>query len=125
MSNLTTAQKLAIVFVAWLLLSGKGCGVIGFPQKVTAAVYVYEKDQTAIPPAVLAAMDKLNRRGIVANSLDVQTTDGIGDVPDQFKVPFSAAKEAGLPSLVVTAGPKVLKVVKDPKTEEAVLEAAP
>lgn len=122
MSGLSTTQKLVILVIAWLLLSG---GSIGSPAKATAVTYVYEKDSTTIPPPVLAALDKLNRRGIIANPFEQNTTDGTGDVPEQYKIPLAAAKEAGLPSLVVTAGPKVLKVVKAPLTEEAVLEAVP
>jgi len=117
---------LVLAVAAVLLTSGRGCvvPVIG-PTKATAATYVFEKDSTGIPGAVLAALNTLNRRGIVATNHEVDTVDGSGEIPDQYKVPVAAAKVAGLPSLVVTAGEKVLTVVKDPKTEEAVLEAVP
>jgi hypothetical protein len=121
-SNLTTAQKLVILFVAWMVLSG---GSIGAPGKATAATYVHEKDATAIPSAVMAALDKLNRRGIVATVFEADTTDGTGETPEQYKVPLAAAKESGLPSLVVMGGATVLKVLKAPITEGEVLEAAP
>ena len=112
--------------VLLLLTSGKGCVVpVIAPAKATAATYVFEKDSTGIPGAVLSAINKLNRRGITATNHEVDTVDGSGEIPDQYKVPVAAAKVAGLPSLVVTAGEKVLAVVKDPKTEEAVLEAVP
>jgi len=112
--------------VLLLLTSGKGCVVpVIAPAKATAATYVFEKDSTGIPGAVLSAINKLNRRGITATNHEVDTVDGSGEIPDQYKVPVAAAKVAGLPSLVVTAGEKVLRVVKDPKTEEAVLEAVP
>jgi hypothetical protein len=61
---------------------------------------------------------------VVATVFEDDTRDGSGEVPDQYKVPLAAAQQAGLPALVVTAGDKVLKVAKDPKTEAEVMEAA-
>lgn len=95
-------------------------------EKATAATFVYEKDQHALPPPVLAALNRLNReRGIVATVLEADTKDGTGEVPEQYKVPLAAAKEAGLPALVVTGLKGVIRVVKDPKTEQAVMDAVP
>lgn len=92
--------------------------------KATAATYVYEKDDGDIPTPVVVALNRLNReKNIVATPFEDDTTDGDGEVPDQYKVPLEAAKEAGLPSLVVTAGATVLKVVKAPTTEADVIEA--
>jgi hypothetical protein len=94
------------------------------PSKATAATYVYEKDEHAVPGGVQAAFNKLNReKRVVATLFEADTKDGTGDTPDQYRVPLAAAKEAGLPALVVTAGDKVLKVVKDPRDEQSVLEA--
>jgi hypothetical protein len=94
------------------------------PQEATAVTYVYEKDVTAVPVPVLVAINRLNReKKVVASHFEEDTTDGDEQVPDQYKVPLKAAQDAGLPALVVTAGEKVLKVVKDPKTEQQVLEA--
>jgi len=56
---------------------------------------------------------------------DVDTVDGDGEVPDQYKVAAAAAKEAGMPALVVVAGDKALRVVKDPETQAEVMEAVP
>lgn len=121
--NLTTTQKLLILLAAWLLLSGK-LPSISAPSKVTAAVYTYEKNDGGIPPPVSAAINTLNRQGIVATHDEVDTTDGDDQVPDQYKVSRPAAVAAGLPALVVMAGDKVLRTVKAPKTEVEVLEAA-
>jgi hypothetical protein len=109
----------------WLLFGGKlpEWNVLT-PTKPTAVTYVYEKDNGSAPPPILAALDKLNRQGIFATPFEDDTLDGDGDVPDQYKVPLEAAHKEGLPSLVVTAGDKVLRVVKSPTTEEQVLEAA-
>lgn len=90
----------------------------------TAAVYVYEKDQGSIPPAVLAGINRLNRENkILATTFEDDNTDGDNDLPEQYKVPVQAAREAGLPALVVTAGDKVLRVVKAPTTLEQTVEA--
>lgn len=106
------------------LLWPAGGDVFSPPAKVTAAVYVYEKDDTAVPSAVRAAFSTLNKGGIVATEFEEDTVDGSGEVPDQYKVPLAAAKATGLPALVVTAGDKVVRTVKDPKTAAQVLEAA-
>jgi hypothetical protein len=115
--NLTAAQKLAILFVAWLVLSG---GSIGSPGKATAATYVH--DGGVIEPAVRSGIDKLNREGIKADFYDVDTKNGVKQVPKQYTVAVRAAQEAGLPSLVATAGEKVTKIVKAPTTDAQVME---
>lgn len=114
-----------VVLIA-LLLFGKNSPVISPAEKATAATYVYEKGDFAVPNPVKAALDKLNReRKIVATMFEDDTTDGDENVPEQYKVPLAAAKEAGLPSLVAHSGSKVLKVTKDPKTEEDVYKGVP
>lgn len=94
--------------------------------KATAATFVYEKDEHAVPAAVRAALDKLNReKKIVATIFDDDVTDGTGEVPEQYRTALDEAKKAGLPALVVTNGNDVVKVVKSPTTMEQVLEAVP
>lgn len=93
------------------------------PTKGTAATYIYEKDNTAPPAAVQSGLHQLNKKGVLATLFEEDTKDGDGDVPDLYKVPLAAAQKAGLPSLVVTAGDTVLKVVPNPTTEQQVLEA--
>jgi len=106
---------------AFVLASGGGSPF----ATATAATYVYEKDDGGVPPPVAAALDKLNRErpGFVASPFEDDTVDGAGETPEQYKVAKDAAKK--LPSLVVQAGTKVLKVVEDPKTLEQVMEAVP
>lgn len=114
---------IAVMLAALVLLVSKaGLPVIG-GGKATAATYVFEKDDGGVPAPVTAALSKLNSSGIRATPFEEDTTDGSGEVPDQYKVPLKAAQEAGLPALVVTAGARVLRVVKEPKTEAEVLEA--
>lgn len=111
----------------WIALLGVGLLLLGdtgsFLQTATAATYVYEKDTTAVPTGVQTAFDKLNRKGIVATPFEQDTTDETGETPEQYKVPLAAARSAGLPALAVTSKTKVIRVVKDPKTEAQVLEA--
>lgn len=92
----------------------------------TAATYVYEKDDGPVPAPVQAGINRLNReKKVIASVFEDDTKDGASDVPDQYKVPLAAAQKAGLPALIVTAGAVVVKVVKEPKTEQAVFEAVP
>lgn len=102
-------------FPSWSLLA---------PANITAVVYTYEKGDTAIPSGVTTALDALNRLEIVATKDEIDTIDGEGDTPDQYKASRPAAKAAGLPALVVLSGDKVLRVVKDPKDKAQVMEAA-
>lgn len=114
-----------VLAALWLTFGGWVPNWVTTDGKATAATYVYEKDTTGIPAPVSAALDKLNRRGIIATHDEVDTTDGTDQVPDQYKVSRPAAVAAGLPAFVVMGGEKVLKVVKDPKTEEQIMEAVP
>ena len=120
--------EMALLALAAYLLFGGG-SIPGLSTKATAATYVYEKDQTgSVPGPVLVALDKLNRdkaKPILATTFEDDTLDSTGETPEQYKVPLKAATDAGLPALVVTAGASVLKVVKDPKTEDDVLKAVP
>lgn len=105
------------------------------PQTVTAATFVYEKDQHAIPIQVLSALNKLNRGdygppgtrqpSILATVLEADTTDGTGEVPEQYKAILAAAKAAGLPCLIVSGPAGIIATVKNPTTEQQVLDAVP
>ena len=90
----------------------------------TAAIYVYEKDETAVPSAVRSALNRINReRKILATEFEDDTIDDTGSTPAQYAIPLAAARKAGLPALVVMAGSEVLSVTLAPTTEEQVLEA--
>ena len=97
--------------------------------KPTRAVYVYEKDQGAVPPQVAGALNAINKQaldagsGFVAVEFEEDTVDGTGEVPDQFKAAKEAASKAGLPAFVVLSGDQVVRVVKAPKTAREVEEA--
>lgn len=117
------ALVLLLVFLA-SVLQKDGPGPLLPGPKPTAVTYVYEKDQHVVPPPVLAALNKLNRdKGIIATVFEQDVKDGTGDVPEQYKLALDAAKKAGLPALVVLNDKGVLRVVKDPKTEDDVLKA--
>jgi|GEM_PF-1970160 len=93
--------------------------------KATAATYVYEQRDGPVPVGVLTALNRLNReKKIVATLIDNDTISGAKDIPKQYKTAVAAARAMGLPTLVVTAGDVVLKTVKAPTTEAAVMEAA-
>lgn len=87
-------------------------------DQVTAAVYVFEKDEGSAPPFIESALDRLNsERKIVATSIDDDLDDGRGEIPAQYRTAIPAAREAGLPAFVILAGDRVLRVTK-PKTED-------
>ncbi len=121
-------RPLAFIAAGLLLLTlprVEGCRV-DTSGSATAAVYVYEKDDGAVPPFVTVAINKLNReRKVVATLLEADTTDGTGDVPDQYRQALEAARKAGLPAVVALAGQTVLRVTPAPATEAAVMEAVP
>lgn len=95
-------------------------------DKATAATYVYEQRDGAPPVGVQVGLNRLNReRNVIATLIDDDILDGTGQVPDQYKAPLAAAKQSGIPALVVTAGEKILRVVNKPTTEQQVLEAVP
>jgi len=96
------------------------------PPVATAAVYVYEKDQTAVPTGVVVALNRLNRdRGIVATLLEADTVDGTGEIPEQYRPALAAAQVDGLPALVVLSGSTVLSIVKAPTDPDAIARAVP
>jgi len=120
--DLRTVLALALLYFAF---KGNLPNIFPSTQKATAVTYVYEKDSGGIPNPVQAAFDKLNRDkdlSLVATFHEVDSTDGSGEIPDQYKVPVAAARESGLPAAVATAGEKVLKTVKAPQTEADVME---
>ncbi len=121
-------RPLAFIAAGLLLLTlprVEGCRV-DTSGSATAAVYVYEKDDGGVPPFVTVAINKLNReRKVVATLLEADTTDGTGDVPDQYQAALDAARKAGLPVVVALAGRTVIRVTPQPGSEAAVMEAVP
>ena len=92
----------------------------------TAAVYVYEKDATAVPTGVTVGLNRLNKdRQIVATLVEADATDGGGDVPAQYQPALAAARGRGLPALVVLSGSTVLAVVPAPADADSVVRAVP
>ena len=101
-------------------------GRVDTTGSATAAVYVYEKDDGGVPPFVTVAVNRLNReRKVVATLLEADTTDGTGDVPEQYQAVLDAARKAGLPAVVALAGRTVIRVTPQPASEAAVMEAVP
>ena len=89
-------------------------------------VYVYEKDDGPVPRPVAGALMEINLNEalkIEATEFESDTVDPDGDVPEQYQSALAAAKEAGLPALVVLAGDTVVKVIKNPSTMEQVMES--
>lgn len=93
---------------------------------VTAAVYVYEKDEGPVPTGVYSGIEKLNReKNILASLFEDDTVDGNGETPEQYKPALDAARAKSIPSLVVLSGTTAIAVVEKPQTEKEILEAIP
>lgn len=116
-----------LALAGWLMFGGDvgGCSFSNplAPTKVDRVTYVHD-EKAPLPSGVMAALDELNLKGVVATAFPDDTTDGEGQVPDQYRIALPAAKASGIPSLVVQAGDKVVRVVKGPTTKAEVLEAA-
>ena len=69
------------------------------------------------------ALNALNGQGVIATEFEIDTTDGAGEVPVQYSKSVAAARQAGLPCLVVEAGGNVVRTIPNPTTLEAVMEA--
>lgn len=117
---------LGLILLAGPMPAWHGGGVAVVAKTATAAVYVYEKDATAVPPGVTVGLNRLNReRQILATLVEADATDGDGEVPDQYRAAVEAAKARGLPALVVLSGSTVLAIVKAPTDADAVVRAVP
>jgi hypothetical protein len=121
--TLKPRQLLGLLLIAAAIywqLNGPSINLPALPNnKVTAATYIYDVRTTGgVPPGVLKGLDRLNReKNILASKYEY--TEG-ERVPTQYAVPVEEAKKVGLPSLVVMAGEKAVKVVQKPATEEQI-----
>lgn len=115
-----------LALAGWLMFGDDGgCSLpsVIAPAKVDRVTYVHTP-KASLPSGVLAGIAELNTKGITATNFPEDTTDGNGEVPDQYRVPLEAARKSGVPSLVVAAGDKVLRVIKNPTKKQEVLDAA-
>lgn len=119
---MTKTQWIGLVLVLFSLL---GDGLPGGFATITAATYVYEKDESGgVPPGVQFALREINEAGKVKSAaIDDDVTDATGNTPPQYKIAVETAKKAGLPALVVQADERVVKTVSAPLTAEQVMEA--
>lgn len=116
---------MGLILLAGPLPAWWGGGAVVATQ-ATAAVYVYEKNETAVPPGVTVGLNRLNReRQILATLVEADATDGGGDVPEQYRPAVEAARGKGLPALVVLSGSTVLAIVQAPADADAVVRAVP
>lgn len=119
----------AVKELQWTIMTGDPPPPVVVPpvvpptEDLTKVTYIYEKDDNSVPRPVAGALHKLNATGVVATEFEEDSTDGLGEVPDQYKIALKAAREEGLPAAVFQAGDVILKVVHDPQTEADILEA--
>ena len=94
-------------------------------QAIDRLTYVYEKDEGGVPSAVLAALSalELSDASVRVSVFEDDTTDGDGQVPEQFKSAKAAAEKHGSPCVVSEASGQVIAVVLSPRTKDDVLKA--
>lgn len=94
------------------------------------ATYVYEKDQSAVPKPIAAALAQLNRRAaepggpsVVATEFEDDALNGDDEPPAQYAAALAAARKAGLPALVLERSGKVRRVLQAPTRLQEVIDA--
>jgi hypothetical protein len=93
-------------------------------RKPTRVTFVWEKDLGAVPQGVASALQAANAAGsVVASDFEQDTVNGSGSTPTQYRVALEAAKQAGIPALVVEFDSGPPRVVKGAKTAADVQEA--
>lgn len=122
---MSIAQKLVILFIAWVLLSGGG-PLTAPGQKLV--VMLHEADHGPLPSYALGAANELVAAGREVRAADDDEVNGLGEVPKWLKPalePGRAIMGSGQAddALVVLSGDRVLKAIKLPATREAILEA--
>lgn len=93
-------------------------------KAVTAGTYFYEKDQGGIPEEVAAAGSALNEKGIKFTFQEIDTKNGLGNIPAQYAVSSPLAVKVGLPCAVFMSNNTPVRVVKAPTTMQQILEGA-
>jgi len=113
-----------VLAAIYMALSGGNILPVVPAVKASSVTYVYEKDSGGVPGFVRSGLNRLNRLTppVLATEYEDDAVNGLGEVPSQYRVAAKAAREAGEPAFVVQSGDQVLKVAKDLKTEQAVLE---
>lgn len=90
--------------------------------KADAAHIIYESGQSRVPLHADAAARELRKQGKQVRIVDADAETGTGEVPRELAKSIEAAKETGLPALVLLSKGKVLRSVKLPATKEAILQ---
>lgn len=88
---------------------------------VDTAVVVYESEKGPLPNYVFGAFRQLEEDYDV-RAIDDDVTTGLGDQPDHVQEAITAARENGLPALVLTGGGKVIRAMDLPGSMEKILE---
>lgn len=122
MDSLTTFQKLAILLVAYLLLTGGGS-----PGN-SLIVMLYEGQHGELPDYAIGAMRELVKAGRDVRPVDDDVTNGLGETPAWLKPALEPGRrimgeDQQRDALVVLSGPRVVKAIELPASKEAILEA--
>lgn len=116
-------RNTAIVLILILLVLASQNSTTTPSSKVDRVSYIYEKDDGAVPPPIQYAMRELNKLAIIATVFEIDSTTGLDAVPTQDAIAVAAARNAGLPCLIIQQGQTVVKIVKAPTTVTHVADA--
>ena len=117
---MTTQKKIGILILVLLFISQGG----GVSAKVDMAVVVYESAEAPLRPYVWGALNRLEDSGLQVRAIDDDVTTGTDEQPRQVKAAIVAARENGLPALVLMSGEAVKSTLDLPKSSDAIVEAA-
>lgn len=130
MSDLTTSQRLIILAIVWLLLSGGGG--VGPSNSKPLVVMLHESLHGNLPPYALGAAHDLEADGYEVRPVDDDLTDGTGEIPPWLKPALEPGRkimggntdgEQKDDALILLNGQRVVKAIKLPSTREAIVGA--
>ena len=105
------------IIVVLLLAIAFGGGTLAV-QSPTLVAVVYESNDTTLPPYVIGAVREITEQGIEARIIDDDVISGSGDIPPSILAVIEAARQHGLPALVVNG-----RAQNIPNSRAALLEA--
>jgi hypothetical protein len=122
-ANNGTVLLILVLLVAWFFLQGPGSKAPVFsPPGPMLVVVVYESSEMPLPTQTYDARPKIEEAGHEFRVVDDDVEDGDGQMPDELKLAIPAAREHGLPALVVQSGDEILKVLDLPETAEEIIK---
>ena len=89
------------------------------PARVDTVWFVYQSEDMSLPPYVVGSFIPLNELGLEVRAVDVDVHDG-NDMDDITAL--DAAKQFGLPAMVLTNGDAVQRTTSFPGSLDEILD---